>query len=217
MQVDSPYSVIIDIDLAFDVITHDDAEEPTVALDTTPCTTEPSSASPSVNSASPKRTSKPKTSSSSLKKAQLPSKDPIKSRLRQPSRTSNTTAGSVTPSASSSSSSLRKETVTSRLPDPPYRNDTNAPEDQKDRQIQQLQEALQTEQSINRALQGQKEGMECLCRKFLTLIHSLNVAITRDLDYFSLTVDELMEEKESLLQKFEEERVSQHDISPRQH
>lgn len=33
------------------------------------------------------------------------------------------------------------------------------------------------------------------------------IAITRDLDYFSLTVDELLEEKEALVQRYEEEKV----------
>jgi hypothetical protein len=50
-------------------------------------------------------------------------------------------------------------------------------------------------------------------RMILTLNLFFYVAITRDLDYFSLTVDELMEEKEALLQKFEEEKVSRHDTS----
>ncbi|CAO3590760.1 unnamed protein product [Absidia cylindrospora] len=150
-------------------------------------------------------------SASSLKKSSNQSLSQIpketKSRLRQPSRTNSTaTTGSThsataTPSASSSSSSLQqKDSATSRLttatstPPPPMpslipTNLNGASTDQKDQLIQQLQEALQTEQSINRVLQGQKE------------------AITRDLDYFSLTVDELMEEKESLVQKYEEEKL----------
>ncbi|ORX53633.1 hypothetical protein DM01DRAFT_1336163 [Hesseltinella vesiculosa] len=59
----------------------------------------------------------------------------------------------------------------------------------KDKRIRELEIALTTERSINRVLQGQKE------------------AIAKDLDYFSLTVDELMEEKETLLQKYEEEKA----------
>ncbi|KAI9017904.1 hypothetical protein CLU79DRAFT_762197 [Phycomyces nitens] len=55
--------------------------------------------------------------------------------------------------------------------------------------IAQLQEDLKKERSVVRVLQGQKE------------------AISKDLDYFSMTVDELMEEKEMLLQQYEEEKA----------
>ncbi|KAL0080503.1 hypothetical protein F4703DRAFT_1869003 [Phycomyces blakesleeanus] len=55
--------------------------------------------------------------------------------------------------------------------------------------ISQLQEDLKKERSVVRVLQGQKE------------------AISKDLDYFSMTVDELMEEKEMFLQQYEEEKL----------
>ncbi|KAI8062462.1 hypothetical protein BC940DRAFT_308658 [Gongronella butleri] len=62
-------------------------------------------------------------------------------------------------------------------------------ENDKDRLIRELQEALQTERSVVRVLQGQKE------------------AISKDLDYLSLTVDELMDEKEAIVQEYEKEKM----------
>ncbi|KAI9302943.1 hypothetical protein BJ944DRAFT_269162 [Cunninghamella echinulata] len=125
-----------------------------------------------------------------------------KSRLRKPTITTagnNTTSSSTSssfchvPSTTSSTTSLKKEEInnttnTSSLPPPVPTIPDNITD--KDQLIRQLQEELQTQLSINRVLQGQKE------------------AITRDLDYFSLTVDELMEEKESLVQKYEEEKIN---------
>ncbi|KAG0168777.1 hypothetical protein DFQ28_005632 [Apophysomyces sp. BC1034] len=55
--------------------------------------------------------------------------------------------------------------------------------------ITQLKQELEKERSIVRVLQGQKE------------------AISKDLDYFSQTVDELMEEKEALMQEYNNEKV----------
>ncbi|CAO3650668.1 unnamed protein product [Cunninghamella blakesleeana] len=126
-----------------------------------------------------------------------------KSRLRQPTVTSgNNTNNSSTessfchvPSTTSSTTSLKKEDInnnsTTKIPTPSVlfnqMNINNVTD--KDQLIQQLQDELQAQLSINRVLQGQKE------------------AITRDLDYFSLTVDELMEEKDSLVQKYEDEKL----------
>ncbi|KAI8337015.1 hypothetical protein BC941DRAFT_426386 [Chlamydoabsidia padenii] len=126
-------------------------------------------------------------STTSLKKA---TKTSSLSRLRQPSRTNSTTSTTSTTCSITSSSSVKREGDQHTVPPLPIPFDSsNASFDEKDKLIQQLEESLQTEKSINRVLQGQKE------------------AITRDLDYFSLTVDELMEEKESLVQKYEEEKV----------
>ncbi|KAI7867189.1 hypothetical protein BDF14DRAFT_1806774 [Spinellus fusiger] len=58
-----------------------------------------------------------------------------------------------------------------------------------DLSLQQLQDELEKERSVVRVLQGQKE------------------AIAKDLDYFSMTVDELMEEKEQMIQSYEEEKL----------
>ncbi|KAI8098645.1 uncharacterized protein BX664DRAFT_319258 [Halteromyces radiatus] len=197
-------------ELAFDVITHNEArtdEQPdcmTVESNSRSTANQPipSSATTQRSNMTPSKLMKPKSVSSLKKKSSQAdslttsspiqstiNKEPSKSRLRQPSSTPGS-ARSSTPSASSSTSSLRKDSTTSRIPHrPPIpSNNTDLSSDKKDELIQQLQEALQTEQSINRVLQGQKE------------------AITRDLDYFSLTVDELLEEKESLLQKYEEEK-----------
>ncbi|KAF7725586.1 hypothetical protein EC973_009541 [Apophysomyces ossiformis] len=55
--------------------------------------------------------------------------------------------------------------------------------------VAQLKQELEKERSVVRVLQGQKE------------------AITKDLDYFSQTVDELMEEKDALIQKYEDEKT----------
>ncbi|ORY95698.1 hypothetical protein BCR43DRAFT_564526 [Syncephalastrum racemosum] len=54
--------------------------------------------------------------------------------------------------------------------------------------IQQLRKDLEKERAIVRVLQGQKE------------------AVTKDLDYFSQMMDDLMEEKDALQQKYEEEK-----------
>ncbi|SAM00424.1 hypothetical protein [Absidia glauca] len=175
------------------VITHSTTDQSSQPPHTTPVKLTKRKSSTSL-----KKTSK-SLSSSTVGTVQTTSK----SRLRQPSRTNSnsSTAGSVTPSVSSSSSLKKDSTLSTSTPPLPTATTTvstnllfpadglNTTPDQKDQLIQQLQEALQTEQSINRVLQGQKE------------------AITRDLDYFSLTVDELMEEKEALLQKYEEEKL----------
>ncbi|KAI8344531.1 hypothetical protein BC941DRAFT_408880 [Chlamydoabsidia padenii] len=160
-----------DIELAFDVITHDEADEfkqSTKQVDLL----EIKSCNNTETSPTPLLISNTCQTITPMKK--VPSSQVIKSRLRQPSGSTSIT------SSSSSSSLLQKDTT---------RQPHLTLDQKKDQQIQQLQEALQTEQSINRALQGQKE------------------AITRDLDYFSLTVDELLEEKETLVQKYEEEKL----------
>ncbi|ORZ08966.1 hypothetical protein BCR42DRAFT_424376 [Absidia repens] len=189
-----------DSDNTFDVITYDEAqtdEQP--SLTTEELNTKSGGTSvKQINKPPPTRLVKPK-SINDLKKTPQPSpsRQSSKSCLRKPTNTNAVITGSTTLTTQKettisplpTSSSMSSLTSSANPPIPFNPDGTNATHDQKDQLIQQLQDALQMEQSINSALQGQKE------------------AITKDLDYFSLTVDELMEEKETLLQKYEEEKL----------
>ncbi|CAO3600606.1 unnamed protein product [Absidia cylindrospora] len=189
-----------DSDNTFDVITYDEAQtDEQLPLTTEDHNTKSGSTNiKQINKPPPTRLVKPK-SINDLKKtpqpspSQTPKRQSSKSCLRKPTNTNATTTPTMQKESIISplptSSSLSSLTSSANPPIPSNPDGTNATHDQKDQLIQQLQEALQMEQSINSALQGQKE------------------AITRDLDYFSLTVDELMEEKETLVQKYEEEKL----------
>ncbi|KAG0165339.1 hypothetical protein DFQ30_008575 [Apophysomyces sp. BC1015] len=71
-----------------------------------------------------------------------------------------------------------------------------------------IKEELEKERAIVRVLQRQKEGTEKKSLYFATNSICYGPAISKDLDYFSQTVDELMVEKTALSQKLEAEKLT---------
>ncbi|KAI7887160.1 hypothetical protein K492DRAFT_32023 [Lichtheimia hyalospora FSU 10163] len=104
------------------------------------------------------------------------------SRLRKPSQIP---GGNKIRSQSSNKSLNKKQSASSLATS--TKNVTTTTDDSPPT-IQSLLQELEKERSIVKVLQGQKE------------------AVAKDLDYFSQMLDDLMEEKESLQQKYEEEK-----------
>ncbi|CDS05671.1 hypothetical protein LRAMOSA08199 [Lichtheimia ramosa] len=149
-----------------------------------------------IKSTSSSTTSSSNSSSSSNNKQQQQQQSPStprptpttsSTRLRKPSQIPGAGGNNKIRSQSSNKSLNKKQSAASLVTS--TKNVTTATTmDESQPTIQSLLQELEKERSIVKVLQGQKE------------------AVTKDLDYFSQMLDDLMEEKESLQQKYEEEK-----------
>lgn len=73
--------------------------------------------------------------------------------------------------------------------------------------IENLKSELESEKATNQALQKQKQGIAWMINAYHCSLTISYVAVAKDLDYFEMSIDEMLAEKNNLAQQLEEEKV----------